>query len=118
YVDEIKEQIREKIKPYDVKQQKEWSGLIALRIKPLEIEFPDIVLLLDYDNLFKIDIFYDDQSGKKTTELNSVVGNKYEQKFDGKCICYILKKDYYFNNLNAALKEVEMQFNKMKQIYS
>jgi hypothetical protein len=74
---------------------------------------------LDYDNIFSVNIYYDDQSGKSIPELIKIVGNKYSQWVEskGKYICFGLDENYCFKSLKNVYKEIEIQWNKMQQIY-
>lgn len=118
FIAEICNHINNKLKPHNIKKHS-WDGSIALRLKPYERDSPDIVLCLDYDNSFKLYIYYDDQSGKKISELIKIVGNKYSQWVEsrGKYICFGLKDDLGFQSLKDTYKELEIQWNKMKEIY-
>ena len=116
FIDEIKNQLTQKIKPKNIKRQS-WDGSVALILKPFENDDSYIALCLDYDNLFSINIYYDDQSGKNIPELINTVGNKYSQGKEGKHICFYLKRNYYFNKLINVYDEIKTQWDKMKKIY-
>jgi hypothetical protein len=118
FIEEIKGQLTKNLKPKAIRRQS-WDGSIALRLKPFEKEVPDIVLCLDYDNKFSINIYYDDQCGKNEDQLKKIVGSKYPQTWsEGKNLTVFgMKKDYLFSNLKDAYDELKIQWDKMKKTY-
>jgi hypothetical protein len=120
FINEIKDQLNEKFNPPRKISEQSWDGSIALRLKLSEKDYPDIVLCLCYNNSFLINIYYDNRSHKNISELSNIVGEKYSQKFEsgGKIICFSLKENHYFGNLKDAYKEIEIQWNNMKKIYT
>jgi hypothetical protein len=114
---EIVIRLEQGLKPASIKQVS-WGEEIALRIRPFENDYPDVVLILNYENKFSISIYYTDQTDKNISELANIVGNKYSQwtESGGKYICFELKKEYYFDKLNDAYGELNIQINKMRKI--
>jgi hypothetical protein len=118
FIDTIINKLKLILNPKNIKQQdKADYNHIELRLRPFENDGPDIVLYLNYNNSFSINIYYDDRSCKNISELLSIVGDKYSPWTEGRFKCFELKENNYFRNIKDAYKEIEIQWNKMKEIY-
>jgi hypothetical protein len=67
FIDKIIDQLSQKIELKKIKKEN-WDDCIAIRLKPFENDYPDIVLRLNYDNTFSLNIYYNNRSGKNTPE--------------------------------------------------
>jgi len=117
FVEEIKSHINKKLKPQKKISETNWNNCIWLTLNPYESDYPNMALCLDRNDYpFVLYLYYDEKSCKNETELSKIVGNKYS---------YFTEKrgrikgfELYLKSLKDTYKELEIQWNKMKEIYN